>query len=110
MSIFVSSGDDGVTNYGCGCNASEPISSANCAYQADSGSDIIADWKPAKSWKGTGYFPSYPATCPYVTAVGATMGVTNVVPNIGEAEQACQVIIVTRFFLVRVITLWMPAL
>ncbi len=24
-------------------------------------------------WTGQGYFPNYPASCPYVTAVGATM-------------------------------------
>ena len=41
-SIFVSSGDDGVTNYA------------------------------TTSVSGCGYNPSYPATCPYVTAVGAT--------------------------------------
>lgn len=34
--------------------------------------------------------PSFPATSPYVTAVGATMGSSNVVPNLGESEIACQ--------------------
>ena len=34
---------------------------------------------------GKGYFPSFPATSPYVTAVGATMG-----PESGDPEIACQ--------------------
>ena len=34
---------------------------------------------------GKGYFPSFPATSPYVTAVGATMG-----PESGMSEIACQ--------------------
>jgi tripeptidyl-peptidase-1 len=37
------------------------------------------------SWSGKGYFPSFPATCPYVTAVGATMG-----PELKQTEIACQ--------------------
>jgi len=37
------------------------------------------------SWSGKGYFPSFPATSPYVTAVGATMG-----PETGNSEIACQ--------------------
>ena len=39
----------------------------------------------SNSWTGTGYFPSFPATSPWVTAVGATMG-----PNTGGPEVACQ--------------------
>ena len=34
--------------------------------------------------------PSFPATSPYVTAVGATMGSSHVVPDLGEGEMACQ--------------------
>ena len=37
------------------------------------------------SWSGYGYFPSFPATSPYVTAVGATQG-----PEEGNPEIACQ--------------------
>jgi tripeptidyl-peptidase-1 len=37
------------------------------------------------AWTGRGYFPAFPASCPYVTAVGATMG-----PESGDAEKACQ--------------------
>ena len=37
------------------------------------------------AWSGRGYFPSFPATSPYVTAVGATMG-----PESGNPEVACQ--------------------
>jgi tripeptidyl-peptidase I len=37
------------------------------------------------AWTGSGYFPSFPASCPWVTAVGATMG-----PQAGTAEVGCQ--------------------
>jgi tripeptidyl-peptidase-1 len=37
------------------------------------------------SWTGRGYFPSFPATSPYVTTLGATQG-----PESGNAEVACQ--------------------
>ena len=37
------------------------------------------------TWSGTGYFPSFPATSPWVVAVGATMG-----PNTNGPEIACQ--------------------
>ena len=42
---------------------------------------------------GTGYFPTFPASNPYVTAVGATMGAEggSVVPRLGQRDQACQV-------------------
>ena len=36
-------------------------------------------------WIGEGYFPSFPATSPFVTVVGATMG-----PETGGLEIACQ--------------------
>ena len=59
--ILVSSGDNGAS--GCG-------SQLSC--NLNSGSEETA-WTGAP-WTGAGYFPSFPATCPYVTAVGATMG------------------------------------
>jgi len=37
------------------------------------------------SWTGKGYFPIFPATSPYVTVVGATMG-----PETGDHEVACE--------------------
>lgn len=37
------------------------------------------------SWSGRGYFPSFPASSPYVTALGATQG-----PESGDPEIACQ--------------------
>jgi len=55
VSIFVSSGDDGVANFPA------RSSSSQCSYS-----------------------PSFPASSPYVTAVGATMGVET-----GTAEIAC---------------------
>lgn len=56
LSVLIASGDDGVAGAG------------------------------ARSNKGAcGFNPSYPATCPYVTAVGGTQG-----PEEGSAEIACQ--------------------
>lgn len=55
VTVMVASGDDGVGNFGA----------ANDATQC-------------------GYFPSFPATSPYVTAVGATQG-----PESGKPEIAC---------------------
>jgi len=56
VSIFVSSGDDGVANFQARSSASK-----------------------------CGFNPSFPATSPYVTAVGATMG-----PETGSEEIVCQ--------------------
>merc|ERR1719253_1066494 len=58
VSVFVSSGDDGVANFGC-------TSASQCAYN-----------------------PSYPATSPYVTAVGATYAASWETP--GQGEIVCQ--------------------
>ena len=55
VTITVSSGDNGIAGNDCSCTKDPP------------------------------YRPSFPATCPFVTAVGATMG-----PNEGVAEYACQ--------------------
>jgi len=55
ITVVVASGDDGVANYGARNNAS-----------------------------ACGFTPSYPATSPYVLAVGATQG-----PESGLPEQAC---------------------
>jgi len=56
VTIVVSSGDDGVANFGARSDKSQ-----------------------------CGFHPSYPATCPYVVAVGATKG-----PESGQPEVACQ--------------------
>lgn len=91
VTIVVSSGDDGAVNIGCSsCNPNQAPSQDNCACQANSGSSI--PWSGPK-WTGTGYFPSFPATVPYVTAVGATMGngQPSIVPFINGQEIACQV-------------------
>jgi tripeptidyl-peptidase-1 len=60
VTITVSSGDDGVSGNSCSCTSA-------------SGSRL-GHWSGATSWTGSGYFPSFPATSPHVTAVGATMG------------------------------------
>ncbi len=54
VSIIVSSGDDGVSNFDCACS------------------------------QNGGYVPSFPATSPYVTAVGATQG-----PEASLPEMVC---------------------
>lgn len=58
LTLVVAAGDSGVawSDY---CNATVPASLENCACVADNG-------------VGYGYFPTFPASCPYVTAVGAT--------------------------------------
>lgn len=82
--IIVSSGDNGVANSGCNCNSSLPITSQNCACLKDSGSGICS-YPTNNSWTGEGYFPSFPATSPYVVSVGATQG-----PEDSSTEIACQ--------------------
>lgn len=71
VTVLASSGDSGVSNFGCSCSQSS--------------SSSILPWSTASSWTGKGYFPSFPATSPYVTAVGGTMGL-----NTGSSEIACQ--------------------
>ena len=70
VTVMVSSGDDGVSGDECGCDN-------------DSGS-AASSWSGTNSWSGTGYFPSFPASSPYVVAVGGTMG-----PNEGSPESVC---------------------
>ena len=72
VTIFVASGDDGVSGDSCRCTASSSSSSTGFY------------WTGAP-WSGVGYFPDYPASSPYVVAVGATMG-----PETGIAEKSCQ--------------------
>ena len=74
VTIFVSSGDNGVSGNYCSCTA-DSASSSGGTY-----------WQGSNSWTGNGYIPSYPATSPFVVAVGATMGVQS-----GATEIACQV-------------------
>jgi tripeptidyl-peptidase-1 len=90
VTVVVSSGDNGVSNFGCHCGGGSAASD-NCACQADSSSDS-SGWT-GDAWSGKGYFPSFPATCPYVTAVGGTMGDGGSVPSSPDDEIACQVII-----------------
>lgn len=51
---------------------------------ASSGDDGVANFQARSSPKECGYHPSFPASSPYVTAVGATQG-----PESGTAEIAC---------------------
>lgn len=78
VTIVVSSSDDGAANY--------LTSSGTCLCENDSGSHLLS-WRNSfsESFSGQGYFPSFPATSPYVTAVGATMG-----PETGDPEIAAQ--------------------
>lgn len=75
VTVTVSTGDNGV---------SFQDTSSVCMCDEDSSSDQLS-WATENSWTGVGYFPSFPATSPYVTAVGATMG-----PNKGSSEVTCQ--------------------
>ena len=61
VTILVASGDDGANNLVTG------TTSCGCAYK-----------------------PSFPATSPFVTTIGALMGSKNVVPTLGESETTCK--------------------
>jgi tripeptidyl-peptidase-1 len=56
VTIVSSSGDAGVTSSSSSCHV----------YSGSAG----ASWTGSNSWSGRGYLPSFPATSPYVTAVG----------------------------------------
>ena len=60
------------------------VAGVSCSCSADSSSST-ARWSGTNSWSGVGYFPSFPASSPYVTAVGSTMG-----PEIGGREVGCE--------------------
>lgn len=77
VTVVASSGDNGAAGEGYVNNK------YTCLCQQDSGSDILS--YNSSTWSGKGYFPFFPATSPYVTAVGATMG-----PNEGDDEVVCQ--------------------
>jgi len=49
-----------------------------------SGDDGVANFLARNNQSACGFSPSWPATCPYVTAVGATQG-----PESGQPEIAC---------------------
>jgi len=51
---------------------------------ASSGDDGVANFEARNNASACGFNPSFPATCPYVTAVGATQG-----PESGQPEIAC---------------------
>jgi tripeptidyl-peptidase I len=74
VTVMVSSGDNGAPN----------VLGSVCLCNFTSGSSILS-WDVPYPWTGQGYFPSFPATSPYVTAVGATQG-----PQSGGTEIACQ--------------------
>lgn len=76
VTIVASSADDGVSFFYA------PDGTCACNYY--SGSNYYTA-PTSGTWSGLGYFPSFPASCPYVTAVGATMG-----PEVGQPEVACQ--------------------
>ena len=63
----------------------KPYTELNCPCLADSSGNITT-----YAWKGKGYFPTFPASNPYVLSVGATMGQKNIVPSLNDVEIACQ--------------------
>ena len=77
MTIVVAAGDNGAPGIGMSGECSPQM-----CYEASGRiySSIGINGFPS----GTGYFPSFPATSPYVTSVGATMG-----PELGLAEEVC---------------------
>ena len=78
VTILVSTGDDGVSGSNCLCE------------QTMDSTTNYATWSGVP-FSGKGYFPSFPATSPYVVAVGATMG-----PQNGSPEVQCTV---SNFFM-----------
>mmetsp|Transcript_10297 Transcript_10297/g.15463 ORF Transcript_10297/g.15463 Transcript_10297/m.15463 type:complete len:672 (-) Transcript_10297:785-2800(-) len=92
VTIAVASGDDGAPNSYYPGNSN----TAQCMCSLDSSSSNKKNYWTSSTgpgggavtksgWSGQGYFPYFPASCPYVTAVGATMG-----PEYGNPEVACQ--------------------
>ncbi len=70
--------------YGCGCDVeAQKLGVQGVTVLVASGDDGVA----TKASQGVvcGYYPDFPASCPYVTAVGATQG-----PESGGVEVACQ--------------------
>lgn len=66
VTILVSSGDNGAANYDytsrtCMCN--QDSSSSQLKWSKSSGGSTV-------NWSGRGYFPSFPASCPWITSVG----------------------------------------
>jgi len=84
VTITVASGDDGAPG------TTQPGQTAGtCPCSVDSSSSALAasaGRTPSNTWTGTGYFPSFPATNPWVVSVGATMGPDT---TLGAAEVAC---------------------
>jgi subtilase family serine protease len=73
--------DIGVSGDACQCN--------------DFSGTNISSWNTSNyttEWSGFGYFPSFPATSPYVTAVGATSGPESGKPEIASQSQLGDVI------------------
>lgn len=76
VTIIVAAGDHGAANI--------DASSSICKCDIDSGSSQ-SSWQGSNSWTGNGYFPSFPASSPFVTAVGGSQG-----PDLGLVDEiAC---------------------
>jgi tripeptidyl-peptidase-1 len=83
--IVASSGDNGAANVFATSAASAPT----CQCNSDS-SSASSLWTGG-GWGGKGYFPSFPATSPYVVAVGGTQPPKVSLPmTTNFKEQACQ--------------------
>lgn len=97
VTTMVSSGDDGVMGA-----LKQQGSSSECSCFAPSGYDTLTDsnkWDPITygTWSGKGYFPSFPATSPWVVSVGGTQGPENNKPEIA-CESIAGGVITTGFF------------
>ena len=83
--IVASSGDNGAANVYSASSTSQPT----CQCSVNSGSKASLWTGPG--WSGKGYFPSFPATSPYVVAVGGTQPPRASLPmNTAFTEVACQ--------------------
>ena len=78
ITIVAASGDEGVAGFANGCTDD---SSSSSVLNLDP-----TIWGGAGTWTGQGYFPQYPASSPYVLAVGGTSG-----PNKCLVERVAQV-------------------
>jgi tripeptidyl-peptidase-1 len=81
VTLVVASGDDGVANFKCG---EEPLDSCN----EEAGTDQWALSWDGKPFSGKGYFPSFPASSPYVTAVGGSQMRSQQAAGASDAQTA----------------------
>jgi subtilase family serine protease len=97
VTTCVSSGDDGVMGA-----IIQSGSTIECSCNAPSGYSDLSEsdkWNTTNGdWNGFGYFPSFPATSPWVVAVGGTQGPENNNPEIACSSSDGGVITTGLFY------------